>query len=85
MRLLEDDRAEPYVELEGEFTKIRNAMIEAMACGLPVIASDVPGLRDHVKDDVNGFLFPVGDHAGFDKIDYPVGEHLRVNAQVLLV
>ena len=31
MRLLEDDRAKPYVELEGEFTKIRNAMIEAMA------------------------------------------------------
>ena len=31
MRLLEDDRARPYVELEGEFTKIRNAMIETMA------------------------------------------------------
>ncbi|MBC2744920.1 MAG: hypothetical protein HGJ93_18320 [Desulfosarcina sp.] len=31
MRLLEDDRAKPYVELEGGFTKIRNAMIEAMA------------------------------------------------------
>jgi len=31
MRILEDDRAKPYVELEGEFTKIRNAMIEAMA------------------------------------------------------
>jgi hypothetical protein len=31
MRLLEHDRAKPYVELEGEFTKIRNAMIETMA------------------------------------------------------
>jgi hypothetical protein len=31
MRILEDDRAKPYVELEGEFTKIRNAMIETMA------------------------------------------------------
>jgi hypothetical protein len=31
MRLLEDDRARPYVELEGDFTKIRNAMIETMA------------------------------------------------------
>jgi len=31
MRLLEDDRAKPYVQLEGEFTKIRNAMIETMA------------------------------------------------------
>ena len=31
MRILEDDRAKPYVELEGEYTKIRNAMIETMA------------------------------------------------------
>ena len=31
MRLLEDDRAKPYVELEGDYTKIRNAMIETMA------------------------------------------------------
>jgi hypothetical protein len=31
MRLLEDDRARPYVQMEGEFTKIRNAMIETMA------------------------------------------------------
>ena len=31
MRLLEDDRARPYVELEGDFTKIRNTMIETMA------------------------------------------------------
>jgi len=31
MRLLEDERAKPFVELEGEFTKIRNALIETMA------------------------------------------------------
>ena len=31
MRLLEDDRTKPYVEMEGEYTKIRNAMIETMA------------------------------------------------------
>ena len=31
MRLLEDERAKPYVQLEGEFTKIRNTMIETMA------------------------------------------------------
>lgn len=31
MRLIEDERAKPYVQLEGEFTKIRNAMIETMA------------------------------------------------------
>lgn len=31
MRLLEDDRAKPYVQLDGEYTKIRNAMVETMA------------------------------------------------------
>jgi hypothetical protein len=31
MRLLEDDRASAYVEMEGEYTKIRNVMIETMA------------------------------------------------------
>jgi glycosyltransferase involved in cell wall biosynthesis/SAM-dependent methyltransferase len=37
------------------------AACEAMAAGLPVIASDVPGLADVVHGA--GALFPVGDHA----------------------
>ncbi|MGD0631908.1 MAG: glycosyltransferase family 4 protein [Terracidiphilus sp.] len=37
------------------------AACEAMAAGLPVIASDVPGLADVVRGA--GVLFPVGDHA----------------------
>lgn len=35
------------------------AMIEAMASGLPVVASDVPGLRGHVINLKNGMLFQV--------------------------
>jgi glycosyltransferase XagB len=31
-------------------------VIEANACGTPVIASDVKGLRDSVKDDLTGYL-----------------------------
>ena len=38
------------------------AMIEAMACGLPIIASDTSGLRDYVDHEQNGLLFPVGGH-----------------------
>lgn len=38
------------------------AMIEAMACGLPVIASDAPGLRGNIDQEENGLLFQVGDH-----------------------
>ncbi|KPL02901.1 MAG: hypothetical protein AMJ90_04530 [candidate division Zixibacteria bacterium SM23_73_2] len=35
--------------------------IEANACGTPVLASDVPGLKDSVKAGESGFLFPYGD------------------------
>lgn len=36
-------------------------IMEAMACSKPVIATDVRGNRDLVKDGVNGFLVPVDD------------------------
>jgi len=32
-------------------------LIEAMAAGLPIIASDAPGCRDVVKNGINGILF----------------------------
>ena len=35
--------------------------IESNACGTPVIASDVGGLRDSVKNNKTGFLFKYGD------------------------
>ena len=38
------------------------AMIEAMACGLPIIASDAPGLNRYIENNKRGLLFPVGDH-----------------------
>ena len=36
-------------------------VIEANCCGLPVVASDAPGLRDSVRDGETGFLVPYGD------------------------
>ena len=35
--------------------------LEANACGTPVIASDVPGLRDSVKNTNTGYLVPYGE------------------------
>lgn len=36
-------------------------VIEANSCGVPVIASDVPGLRDSVVDGKTGLLFEYGN------------------------
>ncbi len=38
-------------------------LLEAMACGRPVVASDIPGYRSVVVPDVNGLMFPPGDRA----------------------
>jgi len=34
------------------------ALIEAMACGKPVVASSIPGVREVVRDGVTGYLTP---------------------------
>ncbi|GAP07537.1 glycosyltransferase [Anaerolinea thermolimosa] len=38
-----------------------SALMEAAACGLPIVASDLPGCRAAVEDGVNGFIVPVRD------------------------
>ncbi len=40
-------------------------VIEANACGTPVIASDIPGLRDSVKNADTGYLVEYGDTKAF--------------------
>jgi glycosyltransferase involved in cell wall biosynthesis len=36
-------------------------VVEANACGTPVVASNVPGLRDSIHDGKTGLLYPYGD------------------------
>lgn len=45
--------------LSSDYEALPLAVLEAMAAGLPVIATDVGGLRDIVTD--NGILLPSGD------------------------
>lgn len=47
----------PAVRGEG----LPNAVLEAMAVGLPVIVTDVAGVPDVVENDITGYVVPPGD------------------------
>ena len=51
------------------------AMVEALATGLPVVASNIRGHVDVVKDCINGFLLPPKDCEGFIKAIYTLYEN----------
>ncbi len=68
--------------LASSFEGMSNSVMEAMAAGLPVIASDIPPNRELVVPNETGFLFKLGDSVGIMQflrrlIDEPgLGEHL---------
>lgn len=44
-----------------------NALMEAVALGIPSIATDVSGVREIIDDGKNGFVIPVGDENALEK------------------
>jgi glycosyltransferase involved in cell wall biosynthesis len=53
------------VWLASDFEGMSNSIMEAMAAGVPVVASDIPPNRELVVDGETGYLVKVGDGIGF--------------------
>lgn len=54
-------RAADALVLNSLYEGLSHVVLEAMAAGLPVLASDVPGNRELIEHEHNGLLFPCGD------------------------
>ena len=66
------------------------SVLEAMACGTPVVASAVGGLRETVRDGVTGWSVPAGDTACLaaalrDALDHPEEARRRALAGAEIV
>jgi glycosyltransferase involved in cell wall biosynthesis len=74
--LLELQRADVYVHPSFQ-EGFGYAPMEALACGVPVVVTEHTGMKDHVRQGVNGYTVPSGD------VDALVERLLAVSAGAL--
>ncbi len=73
--------------LASDFEGMSNSILEAMAAGVPVVATDIPPNRELVVDGQTGYLVKVGDSTGLaqfaDRIlaDHALAERLGAAAR----
>jgi glycosyltransferase involved in cell wall biosynthesis len=85
-RVLELFRAADAAILPSAWENFPHTVVEALATGTPVIATDVGGVSEAVEDERNGLLVPPGDAGAFAAAvrryvsDVPLQERLRAHA-----
>lgn len=75
------------VVVTSQYESFGRVLIEAMACGRPVISTRTGGIPEVVRAGETGFLLDVGDHKGMAKAarnllsDRPKWERMSLSAQ----
>ena len=60
-----------------------NSLIEAMLCGVPIVASDIPGVRDTVPPEQRARVFPPRDVAAASRLVHSsLGDFDTARAQI---
>jgi glycosyltransferase involved in cell wall biosynthesis len=79
-------RADVFV-LSSRYEGFGNVLIEAMACGVPVVATSSPGTREIVNDGANGLLVDTHEPAALASalervlVDRPLRERMAAEAR----
>jgi glycosyltransferase involved in cell wall biosynthesis len=68
--------------LASGFEGLPNVVMEAMAAGVPVVASDIPGTRELVVSGETGYLVPLGDRAAYAKFAHKILEDPTLRARL---
>jgi glycosyltransferase involved in cell wall biosynthesis len=66
------------VWLASEFEGMSNSLMEAMACGRPIVATAIPPNQELIQHGVHGYLVNVGDSAGFAQYSLKLLEDLEL-------
>ncbi len=64
--------------LPSYYEGISNALVEAMACKIPVITSDIPPNREIIKDKVNGILCSTNAESIKEAIEYALNNPEKI-------